>query len=132
MLLFPDGRLAAEEDFCSEELGITLQQARGSLIGKIRVADSFFRDVRPENDQVAPNALNALLHSPEATAHLKVNASLILLLYYLAQNDLESARALYKQILSHGGYKYSHSTITIVENEMPHMLELMNSSGKGP
>ena len=81
---------------------------------------------------LAPAILNEALHSPEATPDLRVSASSNFFLYYLAQNNLESARAAHSQILSNGEYKYNDSTITIMETDMPHMLDLMKSCGKSP
>lgn len=79
-----------------------------------------------------PAILNEALHSPEATPDLRVSASSNLFLYYLAQNNLESARTVHSQILSNGEYKHNDITITIVETDMPHMLELMKSCGRSP
>ena len=40
-VLFPDGRLVAQEDLYNEELAIILQQDRDDLLNKVSAADSF-------------------------------------------------------------------------------------------
>lgn len=129
-LLSADGRLVAQEDLYNEELEMTLQQESNVLLNKVIAANSFVRDERPENDHIARTILNEVLHSPEATPNLRIRASSNLFLYYLAQNDLENARTVRSQILSRGEHNYNESSITIMETDMPHMLELMKSCRK--